>query len=302
MSLFGTGYPQFILKEQNALGFYTNTVETVTCPRPQFRDPQYELIIKEVKNNKGDILYRKKYFQFVDTIKFVNLTTAQMNSLHRVANWTGHAFYVPSSTNTIRKFDVVIDKFRPFRVNNINSLDGLEIHVRDRNTTASVKTLDNLLLAKMNTLVGWNTVLNGNFEVLGGDLFSGWTNIEPGSTSVNNEVVNQYEGAQCVRFDSDGPDAASIYQVVNVTAGMNGTFKYFTRGDGSNQGKIQIYDITNAADIIAEQDAGNVGTVWQGITHSFAVPAGCATVGVTIKGSIVTASNVYFDMVELRIH
>lgn len=161
-------------------------------------------------------------------------------------------------------------------------------------TTRNELTLQNdnelLKVTKVNattySLIG--SILSKNFGFEAAD-FAGWT--RSGTTVIETSIV--HDGAKSAKLTGA---SSYIYQDFYVKAGAIVTLKYWTRGDGTNAGRIQIYRVNSpAADIVATKSTGVTGTTWTEVTETFTVPAGCYTVRVYLHSPDVAGGIAYFD-------
>lgn len=144
-------------------------------------------------------------------------------------------------------------------------------------------------------------LLNGGFETAGGggaDVFADWVE-NAGSGAIAAELTLVNSGSNAAKLTQGASLDAYIDQTKTVVAGDTEELRLFTRGDGSNAGRYSIYDITNAADIIAITATGISGTTYTQIVSGFTVPSGCTQIRIRLHAPAVSAAVAYFDDVEL---
>ncbi len=139
---------------------------------------------------------------------------------------------------------------------------------------------------------GW-LIDNGEFEILGsGVTFSGWSEVTTGG-SINDETTNvgQYDHAVRLVNTSGTP---YVYQDFAVIPERMYRLGFLTRGDGSLAGRYQVYDVTNAANIIASTSTGVTGTTYVAQTVDFRTPAACVSVRIMLQAPAAAGTS-YFD-------
>jgi hypothetical protein len=144
-----------------------------------------------------------------------------------------------------------------------------------------------------------NLISNSSFETAGAggaDVWADWTETA-GSGAIANETTNVHYGSNAAKL-SYVTGNATIRQNVTVTAGAVYKLTFWTRGDGSNDGKYSIYDNDNSEYIVDYSDTGNATTSYAKVTEIFKVPSGCTSIRI-LFGSHSNVGDAYFDDVEL---
>jgi hypothetical protein len=121
---------------------------------------------------------------------------------------------------------------------------------------------------------GSELIQNTGFETgAGNPVFGSWPqSIGDGAIAVEGTLV--HSGSQAAKLTS-GPTANTfINQYFTVTPGSTYQFTFWTRGDGTNTGRYQIYDGTHGASIIVATSTGISGTAYQLVTGTFTAPVG----------------------------
>jgi len=140
----------------------------------------------------------------------------------------------------------------------------------------------------MNDALG---LLNPSFETFAGtaddgltDSFTNWTASGTDASNLCEASGTAFAGTYAAMFTYvDGrPDIQS--DNLGVTAAETYRLRFWTRGDGTEQGAYHVYDVANAADIIAITDTGVTSSDWDEVTKEFDAPAGCGTAYVRFYG------------------
>ena len=121
---------------------------------------------------------------------------------------------------------------------------------------------------------------NGDFEeTAGAGTFDDWTD-NAGTGSIAIETTNVYEGLNAAKLTAGSGTDTYIYQDFPVVKGSDYTLSFYTRGDGTYDGRYRIYDVTNSADIVATSSTGVTGTTYTLVEDDFTAPASCMRVRV----------------------
>ena len=140
-------------------------------------------------------------------------------------------------------------------------------------------------------------VLNPGFETPGAlpPTFQSWNDFA-GAGTIIDEVVLFHSGAHAVRLTTGAGTIPNVYQAFAVTPGITYGYSFWTRGDGADEGQYRIYDVTNAADIVATTGTGISGAVYTQVTGEVVAPAGCVSMRIYCYGSTnLAAAIAYFD-------
>ena len=111
---------------------------------------------------------------------------------------------------------------------------------------------------------GANELSNGGFESVGGggaDVFANWIETA-GDGSIVQDASIYHWGANSAKLVSGTSSNTEVYQDVTVVAGEDKEYFFWTRGDGTLQGRYRIYDVSNTTDIQAETGTGVTDTGW----------------------------------------
>ena len=163
----------------------------------------------------------------------------------------------------------------------------------------------------------------GDFEVggTGGDFNSGaeiddgtsdifdpvigdpWTNIgvNDGNGDKIEATATVHGGSVAVKMTRTLVADISIRVTITVSPNTLYKLSFWTRGDGTAQGRYSVWDDTNAAYIKAITNTGVTGAVYTQIDPLFTSPAGCVSITCAFRmGSINPAGISYFDDVSLK--
>lgn len=142
------------------------------------------------------------------------------------------------------------------------------------------------LVAGPNLLPNDPGLLADSFEVPGAggpDIWANWIEFVAAGALANDAVIFYVAGGglnSCQATEGGGGSDTGVYQDFVVTPGLNYQLRFWTRDDGgANDGQYRIYDVTNAADIVAMTGTGAVGgPAWVEVTQVFTAPVNCVTV------------------------
>lgn len=146
------------------------------------------------------------------------------------------------------------------------------------------------------------STLNGGFETAGGggaDVFANWLEQVTGSSTINDETVTVNSGAHALRFDLDGSVSYVRARQEDVCVfGKQYEFRFFGRGDGVNDGSIQVGNATGGA---VYGSTGNLGSSYEEYVFQF-IDSDSVSSSIQIsRGSSSEAnSSIYIDDVTLR--
>lgn len=160
--------------------------------------------------------------------------------------------------------------------------------------------LDNVVLTP-------NLVDNGGMETYTGsqddgitDTFTGWTNanVNDGINSKIDATATNHSGSNAIKITRGSSGGAPyVDQVINVTAGKSYLLTFYTRGDGTNSSRYQVY--SGATTVIPITTTGITGTSYSRVSSIFTVPTGLTTVSLDMVGGSSAGSIVYFDDVSV---
>jgi len=143
-------------------------------------------------------------------------------------------------------------------------------------------------------------LLNGGFEELGltsTDIFDSWTEVS--GITVEETSTHGSSNFACKITYSAGTEG--IYSnAIDVVAGAYYEAGIWSIGDASVQGRYKIYDITNATDIVATTNMGNITTTYAQLTKKFRVPANCTSIRIYCYGPS-SSGHAIFDDATLTI-
>lgn len=146
---------------------------------------------------------------------------------------------------------------------------------------------------------GSELVQNGGFETAGSPNWANWLQDIPAVSAVSNETVSIHSGSNAAKLTRTTA-TSDIHQSLNVTSGANYYLSYWVKGDGANQARHKVYDITNSADIVAVGFNGVSAATYTLVSVPFTTPAGCNSVRIILYGAIVNDSYVYYDDVSVK--
>lgn len=150
---------------------------------------------------------------------------------------------------------------------------------------------------------GVNLLSNGGFETPGAggaDVFGTWAETA-GDGAVAAEAIDIHGGAKAAKLTAGATNNTVLASNgLAVVPGQSYQLTFWTRGDGVNQGRFQIYDNTHGASIGAARiDTGVTGTVYALVTHTFVAPADCLLASVNLRCPNAVGASAYFDDVSV---
>lgn len=150
---------------------------------------------------------------------------------------------------------------------------------------------------------GDNLLSNAGFETAGTgglDLWADWGELK-GDGSVEDETTIVHSGGHSAKLTGGATPADSpcVVQGATVEPGYYCLLRFYTRGDGTNAGRYDIYDVSNSTYILSITSTGITGTTWTPVEYSFLAPAGCTTVRLVLYCPNVNGGIAYFDDVHL---
>lgn len=147
------------------------------------------------------------------------------------------------------------------------------------------------------TYASVNLVANGGCEeMLATNNWVSWAEVAVGGTTITEgNVVGEYHnGTNAVKFTS-AEIASNVYKQFTVVPYRTYTFTFFTRGDGSVQGRYHVWDVSNPGYLLGFTNTGVTSTSYAAVTNTFTTPAGCVTVRIMLFGSTSGTGTVYYD-------
>jgi hypothetical protein len=150
---------------------------------------------------------------------------------------------------------------------------------------------------------------NGGFETAGAggaDVFA-YTQESAGDGAIADETSLVNGGSHACKLTAGA--SANTYirpfdimgSFINVRPGDACTLSFWTRGDGTNQGRYSVYDFSNSAWIRSTVNTGVAGTTYTEVTYEFTAPAGCYGIYINLLCSTVNTGVCYFDDVTLTV-
>ena len=150
------------------------------------------------------------------------------------------------------------------------------------------------------TYAGAEMVVNPGFETAGAlpPVFADWVQTL-GDGALADELAVFHAGAHAAKLTSGPTSNTLITQDITVLAGHTYTLSFWTQGDGADDGRYGVYDVTNGADIVATTQTGVTGAAYAEVDETFDTPAGCVAVQIRLLCPAVNAGVCYFDDVSL---
>lgn len=149
------------------------------------------------------------------------------------------------------------------------------------------------------SLVSKREIYNADFEgAIGGS--GGWTN-SVGSGAIAADTTTYHGGKQSAKLTAGSTTNTNIYQSIFTNPGKSVTLKFWTRGDGTYEGRYQIYSVSGSTNIVATKGTGVTGTTWTEVSETFVVPASCYEVRIYLHCPSTNTGIAYFDDVSATV-
>jgi len=142
---------------------------------------------------------------------------------------------------------------------------------------------------------------NPGFETSGtggADVFGSWTEAT-GDGAIASETSLIHGGTKAAKLTAGASSNTTLQQAVVVVPGYHYVLTFYTRGDETYDGKYQVYDVTNSANIVATVDTGVTGATYTLVTVAFTAPAGCVSARITLGCPVENGGIAYFDDVSV---
>ena len=148
--------------------------------------------------------------------------------------------------------------------------------------------------------LGSELVLNPGFETAGGggaDVFGSWFETV-GTGAIADDAVTPHGGSHDALL-TYVTGVSLVSQNIITTASTRYKFTFWIKGDGTNAGRYQLYDLTNSRYIVQAVTTGVTAATWTQVTKYFTTPAGCISIQLALYPPGV-AGFAQFDDVSLK--
>lgn len=146
-----------------------------------------------------------------------------------------------------------------------------------------------------------NVAANGDFELF--PYSGGSWNLTNADGTAEDETTLVYDGAHALKLTAGATAMTRAttygYSVNKVTPGQTYTLSFYTRGDGTNAGRYQIRDVTNAGVIKDLTTTGITSTTYTLYSTTFVAPAGCVDAAITFYCPTANGGIAYFDNAQI---
>lgn len=110
------------------------------------------------------------------------------------------------------------------------------------------------------------------------DTFTDWTvSKNDGAGDKCEATATKHAGSYAVKLTNTAGQSTIKTANLTVTGGSAMSLTFWARGDGSVAGQYLVYDVTNAADIVAALSTGVTAATYAQVTKTFTVPATCVS-------------------------
>lgn len=152
-------------------------------------------------------------------------------------------------------------------------------------------------------VTGADKLTNSDFETAGGggaDVFSWWTEFV-GTGAITQDTTTFYSGAKSLKLLAGSTKNTYLNSPnVTVTPGQPYLWTFYTYGDGSNDGKYSVYDITHSKFLLQGHFTRHAGTSFRRREVLFIPPAGCTAVQLFFLCPAVDTGFVINDLSSLK--
>ncbi len=152
--------------------------------------------------------------------------------------------------------------------------------------------------------LGAEIVGNPGFETAGtggADVWDGWTE-DAGNGALANETTLVHGGSDAAKITAGAGANTYVVQFPACVAERTYALSFWTRGDGTNQGRYLVNDITGGyVPIISLRNTGNATTTYTQVINTFRTPAACVNIGIYLYCSTVNTGIAYFDDVTIKL-
>jgi len=138
---------------------------------------------------------------------------------------------------------------------------------------------------------------NGGFEDAGAggaDIWANWSEVASDG-ALANETTIIHGGSDAAKITAGASVNTRIAQTISVVPSTTLKYSFWTRGDGTHDGRYYVYDETNAATIITWTATGITGTDYTEITDTLNVPTGCVSLSFFFYCPSTEGGIAYFD-------
>jgi len=194
---------------------------------------------------------------------------------------------------------------------------GVGIYMKDNLFKIATVIDGGLKIKKMNLLnndsvftvqdtLGAELLTDKSFEIFTGTPDDGttddWTNwIESPTLGKIDATIDSKFGYAVKIINSTGADVNVIRTLgITVTPETNYRLTYWTKGDGTYQGKITLRDVTNSTYFVLNEPTGVTDDIWTLVTYDFTSPAGCLSILVYFYGNTTNISTIMYDSISLK--
>ncbi len=146
-----------------------------------------------------------------------------------------------------------------------------------------------------------NLMTNGGFETAGAggaDIWGTWSETA-GNGALADEAVLVHGGSHAAKLTAGAAANTEVTNTIAVVPGKDYSLNFWTEGDGTNGGRYAVYDVTNAAYIVAVTATGITGAAYAQINRGFTTPASCVSIRIELWCPTANGGIAYFDDVQL---
>ena len=138
---------------------------------------------------------------------------------------------------------------------------------------------------------------NPGFETAGGggaDIWADWTE-NLGDGALANEVGSVKAGDDAAKVTAGASANTNVAQSATVVPGKEYRLVFWTRGDGTYDGRFDLYDVSNSTYLYYRKSTGVTGTTYGYVSRYFTAPPGCTTIRLYLFCPGTNGGVAYFD-------
>lgn len=122
--------------------------------------------------------------------------------------------------------------------------------------------------------------------------------VDAGGTATASIVLDSANSPQAIELTSQGVNEARISQEIDVLPETNYRLRFQSKGDGSQEGYFDIFDVTNAV-FIVDQGTGNSDAEYKTVTYEFSTSPTTVRIRIRFRAPMPSNTESYYDDISL---
>lgn len=143
---------------------------------------------------------------------------------------------------------------------------------------------------------------NGGFETAdpyGTNTFDEWGELGTDG-SIAQSGATSHSGSYSAAITAGASTDIQVGRTISVREGEIYDWVFWTRGDGTYDGRYEIFNNNTNTNIVSLTATGVTGTTWTEKTVQFTAPAGCSSISIRLRCPSTNGGVAYFDDVSLK--